>query len=257
MPARDRSRSASISARPIPWWRSRARASPPRCTTRPASAMVPSVVAYPASGGVLVGDEARLLMAQRAAQRRRLGEAPDGPRRRRPARRGGRAALRDRAGQRPDRHGEAQHRRQGALAGRDLGRDPEGAARARRSGPRQAGRARRHHRAGLFRRCRAHRHARCRAGCRPRSAAPGQRADGGGAGLRLGQGLGGPLRRLRSGRRHVRLLPAAAGEGRVPGAGDRRRHRAGRRRFRPRHRRAHAGRAQEGRAWPTRSTRPR
>ena len=33
-------------------------------------AMVPSVVAYPASGGVLVGDEARLLMAQ---EPRKLG----------------------------------------------------------------------------------------------------------------------------------------------------------------------------------------
>ena len=64
----------------------------------------------------------------------------------------------------------------------------------------------------------------------------------------LDKGSEGPLRGLRSGRRHLRLLPAAAGEGRVPGAGDRRRHRAGRRRFRPRHRRAHAGRAQEGRA---------
>ena len=43
----------------LAWWRSRARASPPRCTTRPARRMVPSVVAYPSSGGVLVGDEAR------------------------------------------------------------------------------------------------------------------------------------------------------------------------------------------------------
>ena len=211
-------------------------------------AMVPSVVAYPSTGGVLVGDEARLLLPQEPEQRRRLGEAPDGPRRRRSSCRGRRAALRDRAGQRRDRHGEAAHRRQGALAGRDLGRDPEGAAQARRGGAGQAGRARRHHRAGLFRRCRAHRDPRCRARRRPRSAAPGQRTDGGGAGLRLGQGFRGPLRGLRSRRRHLRLLPAAAGEGRVPGAGDRRRHRAGRRRFRPRHRRAHAGRAQEGRA---------
>ena len=183
-----------------------------------------------------------------AAQRRGVGQAADGPRRRRSPHRGRRAALRDRAGQRRDRHGEAAHRRQGALAGRDLGRDPEGAAQARRGGAGQAGRARGHHRAGLFRRCRAHGDPRCRARRRPRSAAPGQRADGGGAGLWLGQGLRGPLRGLRSRRRHLRLLPAAAGEGRVPGAGDRRRHRAGRRRFRPRHRRAHAGRAQEGRS---------
>ena len=42
-----------------------------------------------------------------ADERRRLGEAPDGPRRGRPSRRGRRAALRDRAGQRRDRHGEA------------------------------------------------------------------------------------------------------------------------------------------------------
>src|SRR5437870_2882379 len=36
MPARDRLPSASISAQPIRWWRSRARASPRRCTMRPA-----------------------------------------------------------------------------------------------------------------------------------------------------------------------------------------------------------------------------
>ena len=53
---RARWRSASISARPTRWWRSPARASPPRCTTRPARRDGASVVAL-SSGGVLVGGE--------------------------------------------------------------------------------------------------------------------------------------------------------------------------------------------------------
>jgi molecular chaperone HscA len=98
-------------------------------------ALVPSVVAYGDDGTVVVGEEAPP-PARPAGDRRQLDQAPDGPRRRGSQGRRRRAALRTRT---------ARHRRDGGmvrcasaaalLAGRDLRRHPEG---ARGRAPRRA-----------------------------------------------------------------------------------------------------------------------
>ena len=147
-------------------------------------ALVPSVVAYPAAGGVLVGDAARALTAQEpknvvASIKRLMGR--------------GAADLHAVAGVLPYEiePGTGQTDMVKLRIGGKARSPVEISAEIlkalkgpRRSRAGEAGRARGHHRAGLLRRCRAHRDARCRARRRPRSAAPGQRADGGGAGLR-------------------------------------------------------------------------
>ena len=199
--------------------------------------------ALPATGGVLVGDEARA--ADGAASRSNVvvGEALHGPRRRRPRRPSPACCPTSSAGQRRDRHGaaarsrgKARHRRSRSRP-RSCGRCASAPRRrwtkpveravitvpayfddAQRQATKDAARAR-----------------------RPRSAAPAQRADRGGDRLRPRQGLRGHLRGLRPGRRHLRHLDPAAGEGRVRGDGDRRRLGARRRRLRSRDRRAHAG----------------
>ena len=219
-------------------------------------ALVPSVVAYPASGGVLVGDEARLLTAQEprnvvASVKRLMGrgaadlhavagvlpyeiEPGTGQTDMVKLRIGGKArspveisaeilkALRERAEAALEKPVE-----------RAVITVPAYFDDAARTATRDAARV-----AGLEV---------LRLVNEPTAAALAYGLD---------KGSRGPLRRLRPGRRHLRLLPAAAGEGRVPGAGDRRRHGAGRRRFRSRHRRAHAGASARGTGSAIRSTRP-
>ena len=83
--------------------------------------------------------------------------------------------------------------------------------RARRGGAGRAARGRGDHRAGVLRRRPAPGDARRGPAGGARGAAPAQRADRGGAGVRPRQAGGGDVRGVRSGRRHVRHLDPEAG----------------------------------------------
>ena len=191
--------------------------------------LLPSVVRYLEGQRRQIGFEARAHQAEDAANtiasaKRLMGRRLADLQGRRAA------ALRLR---RPARHGGGAHAPGPEDRGRGVGRDPGHAAPACRGQFRRRAVRRRHHRAGLLRRCAAPGHQGRRAAGRPEGAAPDQRAHRRGRGLRPGPWQRRPVCGLRPGRRHLRRVAAAPDPGRVRGRGHRRRRGLGRRRLRP------------------------
>ena len=159
-------------------------------------------------------------------------------------------ALRDRQGGQRRRMGRLQG--QEARAAADLGRSAAQDEEDRGGLPGRGGDRSRDHRAGLLQRQPAPGDQGRGSHRRPGSQADHQRADGGSAGLRPGQGRqqGSQDRRLRPGWRHLRHLDHRPGRrGRreaVRSAVDQRRYVPGRRGFRPAHHRLHHHGVQEG-----------
>ena len=121
---------------------------------------------------------------RRPAQHGGVGQALHGPRHaRRGAHREHALRLRRRA-----RHAAVAHRGRSQEPGRGVGRDPEGAAQARRAGARRRSRRRRDHRPGLLRRRAAPGDQGRGPAGRPQRAAAAERAHRGSGGLRPGPG---------------------------------------------------------------------
>ena len=192
--------------------------------------LLPSIVRYRGDGRRRHRPGRSGRAGRRSGAHDRLGQAIDGAKARRSARRR-QAAL---SLGRRRRHGAHRNATRREVAGGGLGANPGHAAPTRGGFVRQRLVRRGHHRASLLRRCTATSHERRGRTGGPEGAAFDQRAHRGSAGLRPRQRQRRPVSDLRPRWRHLRRVVAAPVARRVRGGGHRWRLGTGWRRLRPR-----------------------